>query len=158
MVSFMGLPLELCRQAAVDVCDAAGVDLEDFTISKAGRREIVRVVVDRDGGVDLDSIAEISRQISESLDSLEIVGDSPFVLEVGSPGVDRPLTEPRHWRRAIGHLVELETGSSHETREARITAFDGEKAELTDTDGNVELLPISEVRRAVVQVEFNRGE
>lgn len=154
----MGLPLELCRQAAVDVCDAAGVDLEDFTISKAGRREIVRVVVDRDGGVDLDSIAEISRQISESLDSLEIVGDSPFVLEVGSPGVDRPLTEPRHWRRAIGHLVELETGSSHETREARITAFDGEKAELTDTDGNVELLPISEVRRAVVQVEFNRGE
>lgn len=157
-MSFMGLPLELCRQAAVDVCDAAGVDLEDFTISKAGRREIVRVVVDRDGGVDLDSIAEISRQISESLDSLEIVGDSPFVLEVGSPGVDRPLTEPRHWRRAIGHLVELETGSSHETREARITAFDGEKAELTDTDGNVELLPISEVRRAVVQVEFNRGE
>lgn len=154
----MGLPVEQCRQAAAEVCDAAGVDLEDFSISKAGRREVVRVVVDRDGGVDLDSVAEISLHISDALDSIHMDEDSPFVLEVGSPGVDRPLTEPRHWRRAVGHLVDFELLGVDEGDQARITAFDGEQVELTKGDGTVQTIPIAQVRRAVVQVEFNRGD
>lgn len=157
-MSLMGLPVEKCRQAAAEVCAAAGVDLEEFTISKAGRREVVRVVVDCDGGVDLDSIAEISLRISDALDAIEIDEESPFVLEVGSPGVDRPLTESRHWRRAVGHLVDFEVDGVQETTQARITAFDGDMVELTMVDGTVQTIPIAQVRRAVVQVEFNRGD
>lgn len=158
MVSLMGLPVEKCRQAAADVCAAAGVDLEEFSISKAGRREVVRVVVDCDGGVDLDSIAEVSLRISDAFDAIDMGEESPFVLEVGSPGVDRPLTESRHWRRALGHLVDFEVDGVEESRQARITAFDADMVELTSADGSVQVIPISQVRRAVVQVEFNRGD
>lgn len=158
MVSLVGLPVEKCRQAAAEVCAAAGVDLEEFVISKAGRREVVRVVVDCDGGVDLDSIAEVSLRISDAFDAIDLGEESPFVLEVGSPGVDRPLTESRHWRRAVGHLVDFEVNGIEESRQARITAFDADMVELTGADGSVQVIPISQVRRAVVQVEFNRGD
>ena len=158
MVSLVGLPVEKCRQAAAEVCAGAGVDLEEFVISKAGRREVVRVVVDCDGGVDLDSIAEVSLRISDAFDAIDLGEESPFVLEVGSPGVDRPLTESRHWRRAVGHLVDFEVNGIEESRQARITAFDADMVELTGADGSVQVIPISQVRRAVVQVEFNRGD
>jgi ribosome maturation factor RimP len=81
-------------------------DLEELTVSAAGKRSVVRVVVDGDGGIDLDAVALVSRAISEVLDATEgseFAG--PFVLEVTSPGVDRPLSEPRHWRRAVGRMV-----------------------------------------------------
>jgi ribosome maturation factor RimP len=68
---------------------------------------VVRVVIDRDGGIDLDAVAEASRAISDALDSADAFGESAYTLEVTSPGVDRPLTEPRHWRRNIGRLVEF---------------------------------------------------
>ncbi|MSO27838.1 MAG: hypothetical protein EXQ60_07235, partial [Candidatus Nanopelagicales bacterium] len=87
----------------------SGVDVEDVHVQQAGRREIVRVVVDRDGGVDLDQVAEVSRKISVLFDnpplSEQFVGT--FVLEVSSPGVDRPLTELTHWRRAVKRTVEV---------------------------------------------------
>ena len=79
---------------------AAGYDLEELVVTPAGRRSVVRVVVDRDEGVTLDDIAEVSRQVSDVLDQNDDgMGRTPYVLEVTSPGVDRPLTEPRHWRR-----------------------------------------------------------
>src|SRR6059058_4887589 len=97
------------RQRVRDVLEpvvaGAGYDLEDVTVTAAGRRSVVRVVVDRDGGVDLDAVADISRVLSEALDADDVMGEAPYVLEVSSPGVDRPLTQPRHWRRAAGRLV-----------------------------------------------------
>lgn len=82
-----------------------GFDLEDLVVQPAGRRRLVRVVVDGDGGVSLDDIAAISHTVSEVLDDADLVGQAPYVLEVTSPGVDRPLREPRHWRRASRRLV-----------------------------------------------------
>jgi ribosome maturation factor RimP len=87
------------------VVATAGMDLEAVRISMAGRRRLVRVVVDADGGVSLDDIAEVSRDISKCLDDSGAMGERPYTLEVSSPGVERPLTEPRHWRRAVGRLV-----------------------------------------------------
>lgn len=154
----MGLPVNQCRDAANSVCTAAGVDLEDFVIARAGRREIVRATVDKDGGVDLDLIAEISRQLSEALDLIIESDDSPFVLEVSSPGVDRPLTEIRHWRRAIGHLVKYETLNSETPLVLRVSGVEDTLIALTGEDGEITHLPLSEIQHAVVQVEFNRGE
>jgi ribosome maturation factor RimP len=87
------------------VAASMGMDLEGVRITAAGRRRLLRVVVDADGGVSLDDIALVSRELSTALDDSSVMGEQPYTLEVSSPGVDRPLTERRHWRRAIGRLV-----------------------------------------------------
>jgi ribosome maturation factor RimP len=84
---------------------AMGMDLEFVRITSAGRRRLLRVVVDADGGVSLDDITLLSREVSAVLDAAAAMGEAPYTLEVSSPGVDRPLTEPKHWRRAAGRLI-----------------------------------------------------
>ncbi len=98
------------------VVEAEGLDLEDVTVTPAGKRRLVRVVVDRDGGISLDDVSEVSRSVSEKLDASDALGNSPYVLEVTSPGVDRPLTEPRHWRRARGEAGEGGADRRHRSR------------------------------------------
>jgi ribosome maturation factor RimP len=87
------------------VVSASGMDLENVRITATGRRRLLRVVVDAEGGVNLDGIAQISRALSAELDATGAMGETPYTLEITSPGVDRPLTEPRHWRRAAGRLI-----------------------------------------------------
>lgn len=142
--------------AVSDVLAGVGADLEDLSVSPAGRRQVVRVVVDRDGGVDLDLIADISRQISELLDRPDLAElvPGPFVLEVTSPGVDRPLAQPRHWRRAVGRLVEV-TGVDGTILVGRVVSAD-EAGAVVDSAGTPVELPFASVGRAVVQVEFTR--
>jgi ribosome maturation factor RimP len=109
------------------VVGAAGYDLEELIVTPAGRRSVVRVVVDRDSGVTLDDIAEVSRAVSEVLDANDDgMGRTPYVLEVSSPGVDRPLTKQRHWRRNTGRLVAVTIGPAGHTTEVtgRVTAVD----------------------------------
>jgi ribosome maturation factor RimP len=110
------------------VVGAAGYDLEELVVTPAGRRSVVRVVVDRDSGVTLDDIAEVSRAVSAVLDDNDgDLGRAPYVLEVTSPGVDRPLTDPRHWRRNTGRLVTVAVGPAGATEQVtgRVTAVDG---------------------------------
>src|SRR3982751_6230174 len=101
------LPARLESLLAPVVAEA-GADLEQGEVTPAGRRRVLRVVVDRDGGIDLDGVADLSHAVSEALDSSDVMGGQPYVLEVTSPGTDRPLTEPRHWRRAVGRLVKVD--------------------------------------------------
>jgi ribosome maturation factor RimP len=121
---------------------SAGYDLEDVVVSSAGRRSVVRVIVDRDGGIDIDSVADISRAVSEALDAANAFGETAYTLEVTSPGVDRPLTEPRHWRRNIGRLVET-------------TTFKGRILDATDEGVAVE---VDGVRREVRHDEVGPGK
>jgi ribosome maturation factor RimP len=88
------------------VVSAAGLELESVRVGRAGRRSLLRVVVDADQGVDTDRIAQVSRAVAAEVDASDVMGPAPYTLEVSSPGVDRPLTEPRHWRRASGRLVQ----------------------------------------------------
>jgi ribosome maturation factor RimP len=153
------------------VVDAAGYDLEELVVTPAGRRSVVRVVVDRDAGVTLDDIAEVSRAVSEVLDTHDDgMGRTPYVLEVTSPGVDRPLTEARHWRRNTGRLVTVAVGSAGAAEEVtgRITAVTDAGVELAvEAKGKPgakkrpptpRLVPWSEVGAGRVQVEFGRPE
>ncbi len=90
--------------------EETGLDLEDVAVTRVGHRAEVRVLVDKDGGVSLDDVALVSQAISTVLDQPDadaILGAEPYVLEVSSPGVDRPLVEPRQWRRAAGRLVRV---------------------------------------------------
>lgn len=144
------LPVRLQRVLEPVVAEA-GLDLEALEVTPAGRRRVLRVVVDRDGGIDLDGVADLSHVISETLDGSDVMGGQPYVLEVTSPGTDRPLTEPRHWRRAVGRLIKVELADGTQ-RTARLVAAAEDAADLED--GPVRY---SEVRRARVEVEFARA-
>jgi ribosome maturation factor RimP len=136
------------------VVAGAGFDLEDVLVTPAGKRRQVRVIVDGDGGVSLDDVAVVSQEISAALDDTEAMGSGPYVLEVTSPGVDRPLTQPRHWRRASGRLVRATLAAGGEVT-GRVTTADDE-AVVLEVDGGERRLRHDELTRGLVQVEFNR--
>ena len=148
------------RQRVRDTLDpvvtAAGYDLEDVSVTAAGRRSVVRVVVDRDGGVDLDAVAELSRAASTALDDTDVMGESPYVLEVTSPGVDRPLTEARHWRRAAGRLVRVSVTDAGQVT-GRVVAADDTQVTL-EVDGAPRSFAFAALGPGHVQVEFARED
>ena len=92
------------------VIEGAGLDLVEVGFRREGGRRILRVIVDRDGGVDLDTIADLSEQVSRRLD-LEGFSQGPYALEVSSPGIERPLRRPVEFRRAVGETVKVRTNA-----------------------------------------------
>src|SRR5271165_7108289 len=138
------------------VVAAAGMDLEAVRVTAAGRRRLLRVVVDSDGGVSLDDAAAISRQLSAALDTTTVMGDFPYTLEVSSPGVDRPLTEPRHWRRAVGRLVRTTVADSGPVS-GRIVSADPEGVTL-DVEGERRRFGYAALGAGAIQVEFGHPQ
>ena len=134
------------------IVSARGADVEFVDLRRAGKGAVVVVAVDTDGGVSLDDIADFSRDISEALDASDVMGEAPYTLEVTSPGVHRPLTLPRHWRRNQGRLVKITT-TDGATFEGRIADSDDGGARI-DVAGQVRAVDYAEVAKAVVQVEF----
>ncbi|MFJ8577601.1 ribosome maturation factor RimP [Micromonospora sp. NPDC093277] len=157
------------REVIEPVVTAAGYDLEDLSVSRAGRRHVVRVIVDADGGISLDAVADVSRAVSAALDAAEEAGGDivagEYQLEVSSPGVDRPLTLPRHWRRNVGRLVKVTVRGGAGVPEQRTTAdrqLTGRVVEADDervvleTDAGRTAHPYAELAPGRVQVEFSR--
>lgn len=131
---------------------ALGLDLEGVDVSVAGKRRVVRVAVDKDGGVTMDDIAEATRAVSTALDERNLMGEHAYTLEVSSPGVDRPLTLPRHWRRNATRLVKVKLADGDSVT-GRITAVDDDGA-LLDVEGTERRVDFGEVAKAKVQIEF----
>ncbi len=133
---------------------ALGLDLEAVELTPAGKRRVLRVAVDQDGGVDLDQVAEATRAVGAVLDDSDVLGQQPYTLEVTSRGVDRPLTLARHWRRNADRLVKiaLVDGTS---LTGRIVEARDDEVDL-DVDGGARTVAFGEVDRALVQVELNR--
>jgi ribosome maturation factor RimP len=130
------------------------MDLETVRMTVAGRRRLLRVIVDSDHGVSLDDAADVSREIAALLDAGNILGETPYTLEVSSPGVDRPLTEPRHWRRARGRLVRVKvTGEG--SVEGRLLAADADGVTL-GLPGGERRFSYTDLGAGSVQVEFGR--
>jgi ribosome maturation factor RimP len=149
------------REQLEPVVAALGYDLEEVTGQRAGSRQLLRVVVDADGGISLDAIAEVSQAVSAALDESNAMGEAAYDLEVTSPGVSRPLTLPRHWRRATGRLVQVPLTAGGELTGRIIEADDeGVTFELPGkkpgTTGGERRLAFAELGRGKVQVEFNR--
>jgi ribosome maturation factor RimP len=139
-----------------DPLAAAGLDVEAIELTPAGKRRMLRVAVDKDGGVTLDDIAEATKEVSRLLDESDVMGEQSYTLEVTSPGTDRPLTLPRHWRRNQGRLVKV-TRTDGGTLTGRIAASD-ESGVTLDVDGGDAQLSYDTVAKARVQIEFNRKE
>ncbi len=131
-----------------------GLDLEAVDLTSAGKRRILRVAIDKDGGVTMDDIADATREVSRVLDDTSLMGTQPYTLEVSSPGVDRPLTMPRHWRRNTGRLVKV-TPHEGEPTTGRITATDDDGAVL-DVEGTEQRVEYAAVKKAKVQIEFKK--
>ena len=137
-----------------DPLRALGLDVEAVEITPAGKRRILRVAVDKDGGVTLDEVAEATREVERVLDGSDVMGEQPYTLEVTSRGVDRPLTLPRHWRRNASRLVKI-TFADGSSATGRILESD-EDAVTLEVSGKKRTVAYTEVKKALVQVEFNR--
>lgn len=146
--------------ALVGPLAALGLDVEAVELSPAGKRRVLRVAVDKDGGVSLDDVAEATREVDRVLEEGDAMGEQPYTLEVTSRGVDRPLVAPRHWRRNADRLVKV-TLAPPLTGEVtgRILDCDEDANEggvRLDVDGEVRRIAYADVKKALVQVEFNR--
>lgn len=143
-------PLEAVVREAVA---RTGFELEDLDVVRAGRRRLVRVTVDAEDGVGLDDIATVSRAVSAVLDEHDQLLAGSYTLEVTSPGVDRPLTQPRHWRRNRLRLVRFRVDGAE--RLGRIGDSDDEGVTML-VDGALRRVRYAEVEHAVVELEFNQ--
>jgi ribosome maturation factor RimP len=143
---------------------AMGMDLENVRITSAGRRRLLRIIIDADGGVSLDDIALVSQELSAALDRAAAMGEAPYTLEVSSPGVDRPLTEPKHWRRSVGRLVTVpllspsrpgaaDAAGQQRGVTARVRGADTLGVRL-DVGGEIIQFGYSELGPGKIQVEF----
>ncbi|MFV0459360.1 MAG: ribosome maturation factor RimP [Actinomycetales bacterium] len=146
--------------------EGAGLVLEQVTVTPAGKRRLVRVVADlpddETGSLDLDRLGEVSQAVNAAMDAAEPMGQTPYVLEVTSPGVSRPLTELRHWKRARGRLVEVSLDGAPPVT-ARVLDADADGLRLR-VDGPRGTKPREVVAAwpgvgtGRVQVEFSRPE
>ncbi len=162
------------RDDLADVVSSLGLVVEDVSVMPAGKRRVVRVLVDRDLSdlgpddttsavppLDLDQVAEATRAVSERLDTADHMGDASYVLEVSSPGTDRPLTQPRHFRRNVGRLVTMTTvqGQNLTGRLLSVGAdvirvrVDRGKGATSESE-----VALRDVTRAHVEIEFNRPD
>jgi len=140
------------RRVAEVAVARAGLVLDGLSLTAAGRRRLLRIDVDLpedvEGGVPMDAVAAASQQVSAALDESNVMGEQPYVLEVSSPGTDRPLTERRHWLRARKRLVQV-TGTDGTRYEDRLTAVDDAGITLGDR-----VLAWADLKVGRVQVEF----
>ncbi|GIJ45868.1 hypothetical protein Val02_27540 [Virgisporangium aliadipatigenens] len=146
------------RQIITPVISEAGFYLEGLALSRAGRRYLVRLTVDGDEAINLDGVADVSRLVSKALDEAEErdgeVLDGEYELQVSSPGVDRPLTEPRHWRRNTGRLVQVRAGDAGQVT-GRVTEA-GPDGVTLDVEGTAHSFSYDALGPGKVQLEFNR--
>jgi len=139
------------------VVSRAGFVLEDVTVTPVGKRRLVSVVIDRENSnPSLDEVTVVSKEISVILDTYSQMGEMPFTLEVTTPGVDRPLTLPRHWKKNVGRLVKITPKQGDK--------FIGRISEVSENQVKLELekellaVDLGDVSRAQIEVEFNRKE
>ena len=152
----MGAVSERVEHVLTPVINDRGLDLESVDVQPAGRRRLVRVLVDRDGGISLDDVAALSHELSAILDESDAMGEQPYVLEVSSPGAERPLTLPRHWRRARGRLVAIQLAGEESLLGRVVATTDSDATLVVEDSADVErTVAFTDVQHAQVKVEFN---
>ena len=137
-----------------------GFYLEDVHVATPGNHRIVTCIVDGDVSLNLDQVTSVSRVISELLDEAAFMGETPFTLEVTSPGVDRPLTQPRHFAKNVDRLLKIIKldGSEVTGRILSNTDNDVTLTVLIKKESTEQTVLLSDIKRAVVEIEFNRKD
>lgn len=139
---------------------AQGFFLEEVQLVSPGKHRIITCIVDGEVALNLDQVTSVSRVISELLDESPIMGDTAFTLEVTSPGIDRPLTKPRHFAKNQDRLLKV-TKSDGEVVTGRILSNTDNAVTLTvevKKDTAEVVIAYADIKRAVVEIEFNRKD
>jgi ribosome maturation factor RimP len=138
----------------------AGYFLEDVNVVSPGNHRIVTVIVDGESALNLDQVTVASKLVSELVDEAPFMGETPFTLEVTSPGIDRPLTLPRHFAKNVTRLLKVTqsdgtivTGRITSNTDLDVTLSVTEKKDVKDVT-----IPLADIKRAVVEIEFNRKD
>lgn len=141
---------EQVAAAITPAIESLGFYLEDINITSAGKRSMLTVIVDGDTHLSLDQVTVATKAISEIVENLPTLGNNPFTLEVTSPGLDRPLTKPRHWRKNQDRLIKIILTDGKELR--------GRIKETTDTSVTVDeqLINFADIKRATLEIEFKK--
>lgn len=132
------------------IIESTGNYLEEVKVLNAGKNKLITIIVDSDSHLNLDQVTQITKSISTTLDELSALGNSPFTLEVTSPGIDRPLTLERHWRKNIGKLVKV-VKNNDEIVEGRILSLTSNSAILDSAEIN-----FTDVKKATLVIEFKK--
>ena len=147
-------------QLVTPAVQAQGFFLEEVLLVSPGKHRIVTCIVDGQSSLNMDQVTAVSRAISELLDEAAFMGEAPFTLEVTSPGVDRPLTKPRHFAKNVDRLLkvvrtdgEVVTGRISGNTETELTLTVTEKKEVKEV-----VIALADVKRATVEIEFNRKD
>jgi ribosome maturation factor RimP len=136
--------------AITPALEALGFYLEDVTIISAGRRSMLTVIVDGDTHLSLDQVTSATKAIGEIVESIQSLGETPFTLEVTSPGLDRPLTKVRHWQKNINRLVKVVLLDGSEIK-GRIKNVNEVSATVDEKNINY-----SDIKRATLEIEFKQ--
>ena len=139
---------------------AQGFFLEEVQLVSPGKHRIITCIVDGEVALNLDQVTSVSRVISELLDESPIMGDTAFTLEVTSPGIDRPLTKPRHFAKNQDRLLKVKK-SDGEVVTGRILSNTDNAVTLTvevKKDTAEVVIAYADIKRAVVEIEFNRKD
>ncbi len=136
------------------VVAASGNYLEEVTIIPDGNSRILTVIVDSDTHLNLDQVTAVTREISDLLETLPALGDQPFTLEVTSPGIDRPLTQLRHWKKNHGRLVSVVLSDGKEVK-GRIGDIAGDLVAISEQQ-----VSLADIKSAMIEIEFKsiKGE
>jgi ribosome maturation factor RimP len=130
----------------------AGLVLEEVQVQTPGKNRFVTVIVDSETGLNMDQVTDASRIVNDAMDSAPFMGDAPYTLEVTSPGIDRPLTAPRHFRKNLDRLVKI-IKTDGVICKGRIVAVNDSEVTLDCCAVNY-----AEIKRAVIEIEFNRKD
>ena len=139
--------IESVTGAIAPIIEASGIYLEEVTLT-GGSPTILTVIVDSDTHLNLDQVTSVTKEISEVLENLEELGETPFTLEVSSPGIDRPLTLPRHWRKNHGRLSTIKLHNGQLVR-GRIGEYLDEKVKIDDQE-----IALADIEKAHIEIEF----
>jgi ribosome maturation factor RimP len=138
----------------------AGYFLEDVNLVTPGNHRIVTVIVDGETSLNLDQVTVASKLVSELMDEAPFMGETPFTLEVTSPGIDRPLTLPRHFAKNVSRLLKV-TKTDGVVVTGRITSNNDDSVTLAvveKKESKEVVVALAEIKRAVVEIEFNRKD
>ncbi len=141
--------------------NSLGVELVDLEYKREGRQMVLRLYLDRPGGITLDDCAEVSREFSTILDVEDCI-PGEYTLEVSSPGLNRPLKKRSDFERAIGRLVKVKTfaqvadekGNLRKTFLGTLQGLEGDAVAIQLTEGQRALIPFDQVAKANLEFEF----
>jgi len=148
---------EVVRDAVADVLASQGVELVDLSFRREGSRMVLRLLVDKPGGITVDECTHLNQMIGEILDREDLIHDR-YTLEVSSPGLDRPLVTKRDFERNIGRKVKITMDKAlidrEKIEEGKLCQVDDENIVIVGKNGTSKIIPLKGIKKAILEVEF----